>query len=99
MIFFQNYNKSRIHSYRGAKEVIILLDETKIFDGEIARASGDIVGSIDSFGDVSIKNKIFPLIFREFDRIFFIADYFVHNGRSYIGINRGKRFKFREMCL
>ncbi|XP_043465005.1 katanin-interacting protein-like isoform X2 [Leptopilina heterotoma] len=51
MIRIWNYNKSRIHSYRGAKDIIILLDEIKIFDGEIARACGDIVGSIDSFGD------------------------------------------------
>lgn len=51
MIRVWNYNKSRIHSYRGAKDIVILLDEIKIFDGEIARASGDIVGSICSFGD------------------------------------------------
>ena len=50
---FQNYNKSRIHSYRGAKDVILQLDGITIFDGEIARASGDISGSVDSFGDVS----------------------------------------------
>ena len=49
----QNYNKSRIHSYRGAKDVEILLDKKLIFKGEIARASGDIVGSSDAFGDVS----------------------------------------------
>ncbi|XP_051171419.1 katanin-interacting protein-like [Leptopilina boulardi] len=51
MIRIWNYNKSRIHSYRGAKDIIILLDDIKIFDGEIARACGDIVGSIGSFGD------------------------------------------------
>ncbi|XP_033213105.1 protein KIAA0556-like isoform X2 [Belonocnema kinseyi] len=51
MIRIWNYNKSRIHSYRGAKDVLIQLDGITIFDGEIARASGDIFGSIDSFGD------------------------------------------------
>ena len=58
MDFFQNYNKSRIHSYRGAKDVIIDLDGITVFDGEIAKASGDIFGSIDSVGDVSIQRKI-----------------------------------------
>lgn len=50
--FFQNYNKSRIHSFRGAKDVIIKLNDITIFDGEIAKASGDDMGSLDSFGDV-----------------------------------------------
>lgn len=50
---FQNYNKSRIHSYRGAKNVVITLDGLTIFKGEIARASGGILGGTDSFGDVS----------------------------------------------
>lgn len=47
-----NYNKSRIHSYQGAKKIIIKLDNCVIFSGEIARACGDIVGNINSFGDV-----------------------------------------------
>jgi len=49
---FQNYNKSRIHSFRGAKDVIIKLNDIIIFYGEIAKASGDDMGSLDSFGDV-----------------------------------------------
>jgi hypothetical protein len=36
-----NYNKSRIHSYRGAKDVIITLDGKQvIFKGELAKAPG-----------------------------------------------------------
>ncbi|XP_026830568.1 protein KIAA0556 isoform X2 [Ooceraea biroi] len=51
MIRIWNYNKSRIHSFRGAKDIIIKLNDTVIFDGEIAKASGDDMGTPDSFGD------------------------------------------------
>ncbi|XP_053593533.1 katanin-interacting protein [Microplitis demolitor] len=51
LIRIWNYNKSRIHSYQGAKHVVIKLDNIIIFDGEIARASGDITGDINTFGD------------------------------------------------
>jgi hypothetical protein len=50
---FQNYNKSRIHSYRGARDVDITLDGVTIFRGEIARACGGILGGMEAFGDVS----------------------------------------------
>ncbi|EDV28369.1 uncharacterized protein TRIADDRAFT_53958 [Trichoplax adhaerens] len=46
-----NYNKSRIHSNRGARRVEIFLDGYKIFDGEIARAIGGALGGTASFGD------------------------------------------------
>ncbi|XP_056018588.1 protein KATNIP homolog isoform X4 [Ostrea edulis] len=46
-----NYNKSRIHSYRGAKDVVIQLDNNEIFKGEIARACGGIEGGTEAFGD------------------------------------------------
>ncbi|CAC5379019.1 JBTS26 [Mytilus coruscus] len=46
-----NYNKSRIHSYRGAKDVIITLDKSEIFKGEIERACGGIEGGTEAFGD------------------------------------------------
>ncbi|XP_045212183.2 katanin-interacting protein-like isoform X2 [Mercenaria mercenaria] len=46
-----NYNKSRIHSYRGAKDVIMTLDSSVIFRGEIARACGGIEGGTEAFGD------------------------------------------------
>ncbi|KAM7448574.1 hypothetical protein ABFA07_003481 [Porites harrisoni] len=50
MIRIWNYNKSRIHSFRGVRCVDITLDESLIFHGEIARASG-ILGADDPFGD------------------------------------------------
>ena len=42
MIRFWNYNKSRIHSYRGAKLVSIELDGRTIFRGEIKKAPGNV---------------------------------------------------------
>ncbi|XP_078346621.1 katanin-interacting protein-like isoform X3 [Oculina patagonica] len=50
MIRIWNYNKSRIHSFRGVRYVDISLDDNLVFQGEIARASG-ILGADDSFGD------------------------------------------------
>jgi len=48
-----NYNKSRIHSYRGIRFVVITLDEKVIFKGEIAKACGELTGPPERFGDVS----------------------------------------------
>lgn len=50
LIRIWNYNKSRIHSFRGAKDVEILLDAQCIFNGEIAKASGTLAG-----GTVSVE--------------------------------------------
>ncbi|KAK3752195.1 hypothetical protein QZH41_019340, partial [Actinostola sp. cb2023] len=50
MIRIWNYNKSRIHSYRGAKDIEITLDDDLIFEGEIQRASGTL-GQDEPFGD------------------------------------------------
>lgn len=44
MIRVWNYNKSRIHSFRGVREVEMLLDGRCIFRGEIAKASGTLSG-------------------------------------------------------
>ncbi|XP_063082778.1 katanin-interacting protein isoform X5 [Cavia porcellus] len=46
-----NYNKSRIHSFRGVKDITMLLDGQCIFDGEIAKASGTLTGAPEHFGD------------------------------------------------
>uniref|UniRef100_H2YAI6 KATNIP domain-containing protein n=1 Tax=Ciona savignyi TaxID=51511 RepID=H2YAI6_CIOSA len=46
-----NYNKSRIHSHRGAKDITVTLDDKLIFCGEIKKASGVATGDLDSFGD------------------------------------------------
>ncbi|XP_050297659.1 katanin-interacting protein-like isoform X2 [Anthonomus grandis grandis] len=51
MIRIWNYNKSRIHSYRGVKDLVMMLDDQVIFKGEVAKACGDIQGSIQQFGD------------------------------------------------
>ena len=40
MIRIWNYNKNRIHSYRGARYIQITLDEVVVFRGEIQRAAG-----------------------------------------------------------
>ncbi|NXI44542.1 K0556 protein, partial [Galbula dea] len=46
-----NYNKSRIHSFRGVKDIVMTLDEQCIFKGEIAKASGTLAGAPEHFGD------------------------------------------------
>ncbi|KAL8175232.1 UNVERIFIED_CONTAM: hypothetical protein K2H54_017079 [Gekko kuhli] len=51
MIRIWNYNKSRIHSFRGVKDITMLLDEQCIFKGEIAKASGALSGAPEQFGD------------------------------------------------
>ena len=40
MIRIWNYNKSRIHSFRGVKELLIRLDNIPIFIGEIRKCNG-----------------------------------------------------------
>lgn len=62
LIRIWNFNKSRIHSYRGIRSVKIELNEKVIFSGEIARATGDLTGSVENFGDVSFHNWIDALI-------------------------------------
>ncbi|KAE8748472.1 hypothetical protein FOCC_FOCC004767 [Frankliniella occidentalis] len=72
MLRLWNYNKSRIHSFRGAKDVEIFLDEVLIFRGEIARACGAIQGSTDAFGDTILfttDDTILELI-SKYDRSF-----------------------------
>lgn len=40
MIRIWNYNKNRIHAYRGARYIQITLDDVLVFRGEIQRAAG-----------------------------------------------------------
>ena len=42
MIRIWNYNKSRIHSYRGAKKVSIRIDSQTIFSGDVSKAPGSM---------------------------------------------------------
>uniref|UniRef100_A0A8D2JJG4 KIAA0556 n=1 Tax=Varanus komodoensis TaxID=61221 RepID=A0A8D2JJG4_VARKO len=51
MIRIWNYNKSRIHSFRGVKDISMVLDGQCIFAGEIAKASGTLAGAPEQFGD------------------------------------------------
>lgn len=44
LIRIWNYNKSRIHSFRGVRDIEILLDGQCIFQGEIAKAPGTLMG-------------------------------------------------------
>ncbi|XP_018326415.1 protein KIAA0556 homolog [Agrilus planipennis] len=72
MIRIWNYNKSRIHSYRGVKDIIITLDTFEIFKGEIVKACGGILGGVDAFGDTilfTLDDHILELISRN-DRSF-----------------------------
>lgn len=61
MIRIWNYNKSRIHSFRGVKDIIMMLDEQCIFKGEIAKASGTLSGGMLSFlsyfGEAAVQYK------------------------------------------
>jgi hypothetical protein len=64
MIRIWNYNKSRIYTNRGAKDVEILLDKKLIFKGEIKKASGNLKSLENCFeallftNDASVISKI-----------------------------------------
>ncbi|XP_056222133.1 katanin-interacting protein isoform X1 [Seriola aureovittata] len=76
MIRVWNYNKSRIHSFRGVKEVEMLLDGRCIFRGEIAKASGTLSGGLDQFGDTILfttDDDILEAMSR-YDETFFSED-------------------------
>lgn len=76
MIRIWNYNKSRIHSHRGARYIEIMFDDRSIFKGEIKQAPG--VNSIMNFDDCcecilfTRSNNILKLIER-YDRV--LEDY------------------------
>lgn len=53
MIRIWNYNKSRIHSFRGVKDIEMALDGQCIFKGEIAKASGTLSGGTLSQDDTA----------------------------------------------
>lgn len=42
MLRVWNYNKSRIHSFRGARLVEVCLDDIPVFRGEVRRAAGNL---------------------------------------------------------
>ncbi|KAI1283258.1 hypothetical protein HDE_12838 [Halotydeus destructor] len=51
LIRFWNYNKSRIYSYRGCRDLQMTLDGRVIFRGDIAKAYGELTGPPERFGD------------------------------------------------
>ena len=61
----QNYNKSRPHSYRGARHVEVFLDKRLIFRGEIRRASGRAHSDPDSLGEVRSLFYALEVIFHK----------------------------------
>ena len=56
-LLLKNYNKNRIHSARGAKDVEISLNGRTIFKGEITQACGNINATNDpsAYGEVRIR--------------------------------------------
>jgi len=57
MIRIWNYNKSRIHSYRGVRDVLIQLDQQPIFLGEISKAPGSLKGAENSCEYIMFTTK------------------------------------------
>jgi hypothetical protein len=53
LIRIWNYNKSRIHSFRGVKDITMLLDAQRIFEGEIAKALGTLTGGMANLWECS----------------------------------------------
>ena len=56
MIRIWNFNKSRIHSYRGVKELKIELDNKVIFYGEIQKAPGNLKDIDQCFETIMFTN-------------------------------------------
>ncbi|KAL1452894.1 hypothetical protein WDU94_007079 [Cyamophila willieti] len=87
LIRIWNYNKSRIHSYRGVKDIEMCLDDVIIFRGEIARACGTLMGPPSSFGDTILfttDDTVLEMI-GENDNIFtgWMEEYSDYHGNLY----------------
>ena len=67
MIRIWNYNKSRIHSYRGVKEISLRLDDKIIFRGEVSKAPGSLKGCENSAEYIMFtqNEKILSIIEKE----------------------------------
>ena len=67
MIRIWNYNKSRIHSYRGAKEISLRLDDKITFRGEVNKAPGSLKGCENSAEYIMFtqNEKILSIIEKE----------------------------------
>jgi len=58
MIKIWNYNESPIGSFRGVKDVVIKLDETEIYSGEIKKAAGNLSNPSDCYEAITFTNKL-----------------------------------------
>lgn len=79
MIRIWNYNKSRIHSFRGAKDLEISLDDRVIFRGEIQKAPGRILDA-DQYCEYLVFTKDEGIINR-IDTFDWVKD-FEHNTQA-----------------
>lgn len=92
MIRFWNYNKSRIHSHRGARELKIYFDKNLIFDGEIRQAPGNLAHAdqgVESILFTDSKDAI--RLIEEYDEEYFIdEDHETENIRNSLSVSRPK---------
>ena len=56
MIRLWNYNKSRIHTQRGAKYISIQMDDHLVFKGEIRKSTGNTQSIEDLFEIIMFSN-------------------------------------------
>ncbi|XP_032748580.1 protein KIAA0556 homolog isoform X4 [Rattus rattus] len=82
LIRIWNYNKSRIHSFRGVKDITMLLDTQCIFEGEIAKASGTLMGAPEHFGDTILFTTDEDIL----EAIFCLDDTFDMDAESLCGL-------------
>lgn len=64
MIRIWNYNKSRIHSYRGVRDMEMWLDHQLIFRGEISRGSGGIMNQTTNCGETILFTTDKDILYR-----------------------------------
>jgi len=57
MIRIWNYNKSRIHSFRGAKDIAVFLEDKPIFAGQISKAPGSQAYAAEECEYIIFTNK------------------------------------------
>lgn len=74
-----NYNKSRIHSFRGAKDLEIFIDNSLIFKGEIQKAPGRILDA-DQYCEYLVFTREEGII-RRIETFDWVKD-FEHNSQA-----------------
>ncbi|ELW66408.1 hypothetical protein TREES_T100000427 [Tupaia chinensis] len=89
LIRIWNYNKSRIHSFRGVKDITMLLDTQCIFEGEIAKASGTLTGAPEHFGDTILFTTDEDIL----EAIFCSDETFDIDAESLCGLQQGEALR------